>query len=112
MKKERSPRQRSRRESLIVLAVALTIHAGLKLLGWGSQDLSWWRVVLVAPVAAAIYWAMANSFRKFAEDDPAQPSTSQIWMRKNLHPAGGGSSELSSGSGTRSRDLTIMSRAL
>lgn len=77
MKKERSRRQRSRREALIVLTLVLCIHAGFKLLGWGSQELSWWRVVLVAPVAAAIYWALANSFRQFVEEDAVLPSTSE-----------------------------------
>lgn len=77
MKNERSRRQRSRREALIVLILVLCIHAGFKLLGWGSQELSWWRVILVAPVAAGIYWALSNSFRKFAEEDIMSPSKSE-----------------------------------
>ncbi|MDN5586921.1 MAG: hypothetical protein L0G69_10225 [Brevibacterium sp.] len=88
MKKERSPRQRSRREALIVLAVALTIHAGFKLLGWGSQDLSWSQVILVAPVSAAVYWALSSSFRKFVEEDvTAKPPKSGL-NRKEPPPGG------------------------
>lgn len=59
------------------MTLVLCIHAGFKLLGWGSQDLSWWQVVLVAPVAAAIYWALANSFRQFVEDEVVPPSPSE-----------------------------------
>ncbi|GAA1847590.1 hypothetical protein [Brevibacterium marinum] len=77
MKKARSPRQRSRREAITVLVVVLCIHCGFKLLGWASQEQSWWQVVLVAPVSAAIYWALANSFRNFAEDDFTSPAKSE-----------------------------------
>lgn len=71
MKEPPSDRRRNRREAIIVLAIVLCVHVGFKLLGWGSQSLPWGQVVLVAPVAAAIYWAFASSFRKFAEEDGA-----------------------------------------
>lgn len=74
MEKERSRRQRSRREALIAPTLVLCIHAGVKLLGWGSQDLSWRQVVLVARAAAAIYWTLASEFRQFAEEDVVPPS--------------------------------------
>lgn len=69
MKEPTSDRRRNRREALILLALVLGLHSCFKLLGWGSQDLSWGQVILVAPVAAAIYWALASSFRKFVEED-------------------------------------------
>lgn len=69
MKEPPSERRRNLRESIIVVVLALSVLSCFKLLHWGSQGQSWWQVILVAPVAAAIYWALASSFRKFAEED-------------------------------------------
>lgn len=70
MKEPTSDRRRNRREALILMALVLCVHSCFKLLGWGSQDLSWWQVILVAPVSAAIYWLLATAFRKFADCRP------------------------------------------
>ncbi|SDR85617.1 MULTISPECIES: hypothetical protein [Brevibacterium] len=75
MKQTRTPRQRNLRESIIVMVLVLCVHVCFKLLGWGSQDLSWSQVILVAPVSAAIYWALSSSFRKFVEEDVAPRPT-------------------------------------
>lgn len=69
MKESTSDRRRNLRESIIVMVLVLSVLSCFKLLHWGSQGQSWWQVILVAPVAAVIYWAFARSFRKFAEED-------------------------------------------
>ncbi|MBM6591052.1 hypothetical protein [Brevibacterium sp. RIT 803] len=78
MKESTSERRRNRREAITLMIFVLCVHSCFKLLGWGSQDLSWWQVILVAPVSGAIYWALCSTFRKFAaefapEDVTAQP---------------------------------------
>lgn len=69
MREPISERRRKLRESIIVMVLVLIVLSSFKLLHWGSQDQSWYQVILVGPVAAAIYWALTNSLRKFTEDD-------------------------------------------
>lgn len=74
MREPISERRRMLRESIIVMVLVLSVLSSFKLLHWASQDQSWCQVILVGPVAAAIYWALTRSFRKFTEEDATPKS--------------------------------------